>query len=179
MNLYCLSDNGWYKTIRAESEAEARSLLPRADFYSSSDMWILDKVLDGPVTVKAVSVLGEVRFVAADKYYGTGHYDCPFCARATVGPCDNPYCRANPNYPINTAQADIERNEARIKEEEERKQNHKWAMERIEQDNKRRQDAYHTAVTKAKEEGYCINCLGDSYRGFKFIRHRKECPKRR
>ncbi len=114
---------------------------------------------------------------------------CPFCQNVSLdsdSKCTNPACVASkwakPEVLILSAHR-----EALLEVElRQREATHKWAMQRIHEENENRTRLYSEAITEAKKRGACTNskCLwpaynAPGYRPTKFVKHRNGCPKER
>lgn len=165
MQLFNYESAGWYQTIKAESDTEARTKL------DASKTWILYSTLESP-REDMVTVLGDSRPIV--RYYGTGEFDCPYCGYPTKANCLNPWCEANPNHTQETLlaqRAKIAAQEA-VKAEGERIREARrvahvdYEVRRIETQNE--------TIQKAKDGGYCVRCALKYPQ--KWVRHRGECP---
>ena len=126
------------------------------------------------------TVLGDSR--PASRYYEDGSFDCPYCWAAVISPattCPNPGCESSPYWTPEKLAASRAKDEAKRIEEAQRKRNHEWAMERIQEDKRTRAAWREEQIEIAKVKGTCLRCLIDNYDRVKFIKHRGICPKSR
>lgn len=132
----------------------------------------------GSCRVKFRTVLGEER--DAIRTYGDGSVDCPFCCTPQPGPCENPYCDANPSWGVDALLAHQEKRAAEVSWWEADKR-----IRRVGLESSRNRAAEHEAwrerqLAEASRRGACLRCLFQAgWERVKFIRHRGECPKSR
>lgn len=141
------------------------------------------------------SVLGDTRVAQVNPGDGFPWFNCPFCGYAVYagdpcpdhvalddvsrdGICRHPWCIANPAMPVDAAR--ITRGEAILREmtDAERRRNHFWAMQRIEDNRAAEAEQRREQIAEATRRGACVACLFQSGR-VKFIRHRGACPRAR
>ena len=131
-----------------------------------------------------VDVLNRERPIT--RTYPDRSFDCPFCAAAVIVPaprCENPCCPASAAAMANPAcapafQQKLDQEEARQREQEERKRNHEWTMSRIKEDNEARDTWISEQYGEARQRGTCLACLKpDPFRRVaRFVKHRSVCP---
>ncbi len=130
-------------------------------------------------------VLGNERPVA--RTWEDGSWACPFCSNAVAAArgetaCGNPWCVANPAMPLEVARKIYADAERKRNEDESRARDHRVAMERIEQDQLRREREAARVREQAEERGACVFCACRAHaqgRPVKYTKHRGACPARR
>jgi hypothetical protein len=124
-------------------------------------------------------VLGTSKPVA--RYYGDGSFDCPHCSypvRADQGlslEAHNPWCIANPAYPVDSALQFVADRERKEQEEAERRRSRDASIARAEEYRQSQERTRTAKLLDAKARGLCVTCLVRSdFR--KEVKHRKACP---
>lgn len=131
----------------------------------------MDKILRG-LLMDVPNVLGDTRPV--ERVYGDGTIECPWCFYPITGEaCANPWCVANPLMPADAARRLLAEAAAQKAEKERRERDAAAALRHLEE-NRQAAAAWRQAqIEKAKEGGYCLECLFQSNGRVKFIKHRK------
>jgi len=89
------------------------------------------------LTYQKSTVLNHVRTVK--RFYPDGSYECPWCCAAVCFPeiqCRNPACFTNPYWKAEKLQAELDKIEARKREEERRQRDIEWSRQYREEQRK-------------------------------------------
>jgi hypothetical protein len=117
--------------------------------------------------------------------YPDGSYNCPSChyaVQAHEPHCQNPACFTRPGYPA-ADQAKREAEEVeRKRAEAQRRRDHELAIQRHDDEVKRRLARDREIIAAAEASGACVRCALESVRygrPLKLTKHRKACPRAR